>query len=93
MQPDQEKQSEVPLPPLFAKSQEAFYRNLPALLKTHCRQWVAFHGDACAGFGRTETELYQRCLRQGLKEGEFIVLFADEAALHDQEEVDLPCYP
>jgi hypothetical protein len=75
---------------LWARSQEAFYRDLPGLLKTHCRQWVAYHGDECLGFARTQTELHERCLRQGLQDGEFIVLFADRAALTDHDEIDLP---
>ena len=78
---------------VYAQSQEAFYRNLPKLLTTHCRQWVAYHGDELIGFARTQTELYERCVRGGLKEDEFVVLFADHAALADHEEIDLPLNP
>ena len=35
---------------LDAQSLLAFYRNLPELLKTHNRQWVAFHGEELMGF-------------------------------------------
>jgi len=41
----------------------AFYRNLPELLKKHYGKWVAYHGDEFMGLGRTQTELYQKCLR------------------------------
>jgi hypothetical protein len=78
---------------LAARSMEAFYRDLRGLLQKHSGKWVAYHGEECFGVGRTETELYQKCLRQGLKEGEFIVLFADRAALADQEEIELPLNP
>ncbi len=43
---------------LLTQSFDAFYRNLPELLKTHYRQWVAYHGNECIGFARTETELH-----------------------------------
>jgi len=89
----QEKQT--PLADVFVdeRSVAAFYRNLPNLLKTHCGQWVAYHGDDCLGFGRSKTELFQQSLRRGLKEHEFVVLFASDAALADHEEIDLPWDP
>jgi hypothetical protein len=31
-----------------------------------------------------------KCIRDGLKEGEFIVLFADNQALSDNDEMELP---
>lgn len=52
--------------------------------------WVAYHGDRCVGSARTETELYQRCTREGIPEDEFIVLFADPHALSDREPIELP---
>ncbi len=93
MQPRKETQENIPLLPLYAQSQEAFYRELPKLLKTHGGQWVAYHGDELVGFARTQTELYERCVRRGLKPDEFMVLFADHAALADHEEINLPLSP
>jgi hypothetical protein len=61
------------IPPMIVRSQQAFSRDLPELLKTHYRLWVAYHGDERIGFGRTETELYDRCFARGLKESEFVV--------------------
>jgi hypothetical protein len=57
------------------RSQAAFQRDLPELLKTkgRFRQWVAYHGDRRVGFAKTKTELYQACLRQGLRRAEFVV--------------------
>lgn len=62
-----------PVPPMIELSQKAFERDLDDLLKTHYRQWVAYHGDQRVAFGRSATDLYEKCLRKGLKEGEFVV--------------------
>jgi len=39
--------------PMIARSQAAFRRDLPDLLKTHYRQWVAYHGEDRIRFGRS----------------------------------------
>ncbi len=57
--------ADVILPPLVAQSQAAFRRELPELLKKRNGQWVAYHGDECLGFGRSQIELYQQCVRRG----------------------------
>jgi hypothetical protein len=93
MQPQYEIPADTPPSPLYTQAQAAFYRNLPELLKTHDRQWVAYHGEECIGFARTQTKLYERCLRQGLKEDEFYLGFISEAAYADMEEVDIPWDP
>jgi hypothetical protein len=61
------------VPALVQRSQASFRRDLPSLLQTHYRQWVAYHGDERIGFAATETELYQRCFRAGLTDDEFVV--------------------
>src|SRR2546423_1437759 len=60
---------------LMFQSQQAFWRDLPELLKLRSRkrQWVAYHGDERIGFGKTGTDLYQECFRRGLQRGEFYV--------------------
>ncbi len=73
--------------PIYVQSDQAFRRDLPELLKRHHRKWVAYHGDECLGIARTETELWQRCLRRGLKPGEFTVGFITEGALDDKDEL------
>ncbi len=93
MAPDHTEPIAPPERSVYDRSYAAFYRNLPDLLHKHCGQWVAYHGDDCVGFGPSKTDLYQQCLRRGFQEGEFIVLFADHAALGDHEEIDLPLDP
>jgi hypothetical protein len=63
------------LDPQIERSQNAFRRDLPELLrrKDLSRQWVAYHGDQRVAFGRSKTELYQECLRRGLVRGTFVV--------------------
>ena len=51
----------------------AYWRDLEGLLKTHYRQWVAYHGLKRIGIAKNRTELYQRCLSQGIDEREFVV--------------------
>jgi len=62
-----------PVPPLIQRGQEAFRRDLPRLLEKHAGQWVAYSGDRQLGIARSKRELYQRCLRQGLGDEEFVV--------------------
>ena len=59
--------------PMIAKSQEAFRRDLPRLLGERYGQWVAYHGDERIGFGRSQFELYDECIRRGLRDDEFVV--------------------
>jgi hypothetical protein len=90
MQANQNNRTILSVSPLAAQALEAFYRDLPELLRKHPGRWVAYHGDERFAVGRTETALYQKCLGHGLKEDEFIVLFADQAALADHEGIELP---
>ena len=64
---------EYEVAPMVARSQAAFRRDLPELLRTHYRQWVAYHGDDRIRFGRTQFELYEECYRRGLHDDEFVV--------------------
>jgi hypothetical protein len=94
MQPQPQNQASPPAAAdVLKQSFDAFYRDLPEVLKKHYGQWVAYHGNECIGFARTQTELHQRCLRLGLNEDEFVVLYADRQALYDQEEIELPPNP
>ena len=73
-----------PVPPMLARSLEAFRRDLPGLLKTHHGQLVAYHGDERMGFGKTETELYEKGFARGLKQDEFLV-FSVEPEIPDED--------
>jgi hypothetical protein len=84
MQPKQTQPVDGTVSQLGVQAHQAFYRYLPDLLKKHPRQWIAFHGEQLIDFGATQTELYQLCVRRGLTADEFVILFADEAALGDQ---------
>jgi hypothetical protein len=55
-------------PPVILRAQEAFFRDLPELLKERRGQWVAYHGDRQIGFGRTQHALWRECLQQGYHE-------------------------
>jgi hypothetical protein len=78
--------------PMIQKSIDAFRRDLPELLRTHPGQWVAYHGDERIGFGRTETELYQRCFARGLTRDDFIVGFTEPGAFDPDDEIEITCW-
>jgi hypothetical protein len=61
--------------PGICRSQEAFRRSLPELLldKKLYRRWVAYAGDEFIGLSHSQAELYDECLRRGIKEEDFIV--------------------
>jgi hypothetical protein len=75
--------------PVIAQSQAAFRRDLPELLKSRLRWWVAYHGDERIGFGKTQRELYRECFRRGLKEGEFVVCSIEPDAAIEEPEVEI----
>jgi hypothetical protein len=64
---------EIPLG--IRRSQEAFRRDLRRLLQDRrlYRRWVAYHGDERVGFSPSKRQLYQECLRRGLRPDEFVV--------------------
>jgi hypothetical protein len=68
-----ERHAHDPIPGMIEFSRRAFERDLAGLLQTHYRQWVAYRGDEQLGFGRSETELYECCLRHGWNPHEFVV--------------------
>ena len=72
-----------PLPqvtPMMLRSQQAFWRDLPELLKMKSKKlwWVAYHGDERIGFSKDDAEIYQRCLQRGLRRGDFYVALIRE---------------
>jgi hypothetical protein len=67
--------AEAPLPAGVLRAQQAFWRELPRLLTDrHARgRWVLFHGDRLEGFARHSWELYQKCTRLDIPNGEYYI--------------------
>jgi hypothetical protein len=63
------------IPPQRLRSMQAFWRDLPELLKKrrNHKKWAAYHGDERVAITRSSVDAYQACLRRGLKHGEFYV--------------------
>jgi hypothetical protein len=81
------------VPPGIRASQEAYWNDLPELLKLKSkkRQWVAYHREQRVGFAATVAELYQQCAQQGIPKGEFYVDRVEPRALPPWavEEIDI----
>jgi hypothetical protein len=63
------------IPPLVLRSQQAFGRDLPELLK-HKRnrgKWAAYNGEERVAVSASDVDAYQECFRRGLKREEFYV--------------------
>ena len=60
-------------PPIILEGQAAFFADLPEMLRDRYKQWVAYHGKHCIGFGKTKTALYKECRRQGCPMDEIII--------------------
>jgi hypothetical protein len=61
--------------PQMLRSQQAFWRELPELLKKKRNRgkWAAYNGSERIAIGRTQVEAYQECFGRGLECGEFYV--------------------
>jgi hypothetical protein len=70
-----EEQPHPDIPPLVFRSQQAFWRDLPELLKERRNhgKWVAYHGGERVALARSDVEAYQECFRRGLRHEEFYV--------------------
>lgn len=79
------------IPEAIRESQEAFFRDLPELLKNpRLRgQYVAYHRDERVKVGQSETEVIQACCQRGLSDEEYDV-FIIEPQSPEPEEVDYP---
>ena len=84
-------ESQLPTEPLpmIQKSIAAIRRDLPELLKRHRGSWVAYHGDEWIGFGKSQTGLYEECLRRGLTRDDFVVCGVDEGVFDPDEEIEI----
>jgi hypothetical protein len=79
--------------PGIRAAQEAYWRDLPELLKLKSprRQWVAYHWQQRIGFASTDGELYRKCERRGIPRGEFYVDRLEPRELPPWEEEVIEC--
>lgn len=61
------------VPAGILRSQQAFWRDLPELLKDERNhgKWVCYHGDERVGVASTQRELIAECLHRGLKDDQY----------------------
>lgn len=75
--------------PMIQKSIAAIRRDLPELLQKHRGSWVAYHGDERIAFGRTQTGLYEECVRRGLTRDDFVICGVEEGVFDPDEEIEI----
>jgi hypothetical protein len=75
------------IPAGVRRSQQAFLRDLPELLKDEALrgQWIAYHGDQRIGIAPSNEPLLRECARRGLGEDQYDLFIIDET-----EEVEIP---
>jgi len=85
------RMEESNIPEGIRRSQEAFFRDLPELLKKRRLRgkWVAYHRDERVKVGRTQTEVIKECNRRGLETDQYDV-FVIEPQSQEPEEVEYP---
>jgi hypothetical protein len=85
------RMEEMAVPEGIRRSQEAFFRDLPELLKDRGLRgkWVAYHGEKRIKIGPTQTDVIRECNRRGLGSEEYDV-FVIEPQGQEPEEVDYP---
>jgi hypothetical protein len=79
------------VPEGIRRSQAAFFRDLPELLKeSEMRgKYVAYQGDERIRVGRTQNEVIRECLKRGFSDDQYDV-FVIEPQSPDAEQVDYP---
>lgn len=62
-------------PPGVERSQAAFLRDLPGLLKNkkHDRWFALYHGDTCLRIARSYENLLRECQRRGIQSNAFYI--------------------
>jgi hypothetical protein len=75
------------LPEGVRRSQAAFLRDLPELVKDESLrgQWVIYHGDERIGIAPSDEPLIRECSRRGLKSDQY-----DLFVIEETEQVDYP---
>ena len=79
------------IPEGIKRSQDAFFRELPELLKDESvrDRWVCYCGDERIGIADGAKPLIRECLRRGLKEDQYD-LFVIRPQSRETEEVTFP---
>jgi hypothetical protein len=86
-----ESNIDAAIPEGILRSQDAFFRDLPELLKDKRLRgrWIGYHGDERIGIADDDEPLIRECLRRGLKREEYD-LFIIRPQSREPEEVDYP---
>ncbi|HEV3121952.1 MAG TPA: hypothetical protein VGY53_08625 [Isosphaeraceae bacterium] len=82
---------EVHVPDGIRRSQEAFFRDLPELLKERRSRgrYVAYHGNERVMISRSEIDVIRECVRRGLQSDQYdVFMIRPQSPL--PEEVDYP---
>ncbi len=84
-------QAGVEIPEGIKRSQAAFFRDLPDLLKDRRLKgkYIAYHGSERIGIAEDDETLIRACLRRGLSRDEYDILVI-EAQPAEPEEIDGP---
>ncbi len=82
---------ELQVPEGIRKSQDAFFRDLPELLKDQRLKgyYAAYHGDERIGVADDDAPLIRECIRRGLKRDEYDILVIEPQS-PNPEEIDYP---
>lgn len=78
------------IPEGILRSQDAFFRDLPELLKDESLRdmWVIYHGDERIGVAPKQLPLIEECNRRGLKREEYDV-FVIRPQSREPEEIEI----
>ena len=78
------------VPPGILQSQQAFWRELPLLLrnKRNLGKWVCYHGDERIGIGSYE-ELIRECVRRGLGDDAYDLDIIEPRAIPPWETMEI----
>jgi hypothetical protein len=79
--------------PGILRSQKAFWRDLPELLKTKKNQgkWVCYHGDERIGIAAGAKPLIRECLRRGLRRDQYDLDIIEARDLPPWEPEEVEC--
>jgi hypothetical protein len=73
------------MPPLIARGNLQFKRDLPRLLQQYRGQWAVYSGTECLGIAKDFRKLYKIVDRRGLTDHEYVFREIEE---WDPDEVD-----